>query len=213
MPDPDHEPMRKHRRPAGFVMLDNAAVNDDRLSFRARGLLVWLLGRPPGWAFNAERIARCSPTEGREAVLTALRELDTYGYVRRTRLRLAGGHLRTVTEVAELPELMPSPETAQPTPVEPAPAQPAPAEPTPKSGQTKPGLRKTGQSEATGLATRTYPQSTAPACGQPDPSLLSADEQQALRAAALDRQGRRGTPMPDHVKAARDALKNRSRTP
>jgi hypothetical protein len=125
------ETFRAHR--GGWVTLDNSAVNDERLSFRARGLLAYLLGRPPGWAFAADRIAKVSPREGREAVLSALTELEAAGYVRRSRIRSACGQVRTITEVAATPDLMPAPEWAQPTPAQPDPVQPDPARPTPKS--------------------------------------------------------------------------------
>ncbi|RIK03508.1 MAG: replication protein, partial [Acidobacteria bacterium] len=32
-----------------FTILSNAAINDGRLSFRARGVLMWLLSKPADW--------------------------------------------------------------------------------------------------------------------------------------------------------------------
>lgn len=90
----------------GFVTLPNSAVNDDRLSFRARGLLAYMLGRPVGWRFSADRIAVAS-TDGRRAVLAGLTELRDCGYIRTARHRISGGRFATVTEVAATPELMP----------------------------------------------------------------------------------------------------------
>lgn len=92
----------------GYVVLPNAAATDKRLSFRARGLLAYMLSRPPSWRFNAERLARETDGEGREAVRTAMRELSTAGYYRCTRVQTPAG-FRMTTEVAALPEFMPQP--------------------------------------------------------------------------------------------------------
>lgn len=97
-------PFRAHR--GGFVTIPNETVNDRRLSFRARGVLLYLLGRPPGWRFAAERVA-AEGKEGREAVATALRELADLGYYRAVRLRQADGTFVTATEVSVTPGLMP----------------------------------------------------------------------------------------------------------
>lgn len=137
-------PMRKHT--GGWVTVGNETVNDENLSFKAKGLLLYLLGRPPGWAFSAERIARTSKKDGREAVLSGLKELSEAGYYRWTRVRVEGGKFAVVTEVAAHPSLMPPPPTsltpcereagpgtALPTPADPASVEPASANPPPKA--------------------------------------------------------------------------------
>lgn len=100
--------MNTHRvYSGGFVVLPNEAVNDRRLSFRARGLLAYMLARPPGWRFHADRLAADTAAEGRDAVRTALRELSRLGYYRATRVRQPAGTFVMVTEVAATPELLP----------------------------------------------------------------------------------------------------------
>lgn len=89
-------------RRARFTTVDREAVNDERLSFRARGILIWLLDKPDDWRCNSDEIAAQS-TEGRDAVRTALRELMALDYIRRTREQDAGGHWHTVTVVFEQP--------------------------------------------------------------------------------------------------------------
>lgn len=64
-------------------MIQNAALEDERLSYKARGLLAYLLSRPPGWTTSADRLAKDSPKEGRDAVLSGLKELEVIGYLHR----------------------------------------------------------------------------------------------------------------------------------
>lgn len=125
--------MRTHRvYSGGFVVLPNAAVNDPRLSFRARGLLAYMLARPPGWRYNAERLAR-ETTEGRDAVSVALRELARLGYYRATRIRQPSGTFLMVTEVAATPDLLPPPDTGYQGPVNQRPVNRLPVKQRPMS--------------------------------------------------------------------------------
>lgn len=87
---------------ARFTTIDRETLNDERLSFRARGILAWLLDKPDDWRCNADEIA-AQTTEGRDAVRTALRELMALDYIRRTREQDAGGQWHTVTVVFERP--------------------------------------------------------------------------------------------------------------
>lgn len=65
------------------AVLLRTALQDSRLSFRARGVLASVLSRPLDWQTSASGLARQSPTEGRDAMKTALIELETCGYLRR----------------------------------------------------------------------------------------------------------------------------------
>lgn len=95
--------IRAARPEAHFVMVRNSVARDDRLSFRARGVLVAVLSRPDDWSISAENLAR----EGQESVQTiykCLRELEAAGYVQRRRVRNAAGQLRTETLVFDEPQ-------------------------------------------------------------------------------------------------------------
>jgi hypothetical protein len=71
------------------VSLPVATVEDDTLSWRARGVLAGILAKPDGWDVRADQIARAGK-EGRGAILTALRELRDRGYLRTIRRQLVG---------------------------------------------------------------------------------------------------------------------------
>lgn len=98
-----------------FTTIISDALEDDRLSFRARGVLAWLLSKPDGWKINADNIAQ-EGTEGRDAILTALKELETTGYLRRERVQMASGvwHSRSMLYESPNPE---KPTSAEPTSV------------------------------------------------------------------------------------------------
>ena len=63
-----------------FTVIPNRVIRDEHLSYRARGLLCYLLSQPPGWQISSARLA-IKTGEGRDAVRTALRELVACGYL------------------------------------------------------------------------------------------------------------------------------------
>ena len=67
-----------------FVQISNAALQDERLSWRARGILAFVLSLPPDHTLTAKWLETQAP-DGREAVRGALRELAECGYYRRDR--------------------------------------------------------------------------------------------------------------------------------
>mgnify|MGYP001186071022 FL=1 len=91
-----------------FTIIDNAAIRDRRISFKARGLLHVMLSLPPNWRVSADRLARqYSDCDGRSAVLAGMKELELHHYIRRVRRRGADGQVRTDTYVYESPSLNP----------------------------------------------------------------------------------------------------------
>ncbi|MGX1668641.1 hypothetical protein [Streptomyces sp. NPDC055400] len=89
--------LRRHLS-TGFTVLPTATLEDSRLSFRARGILAFLIAKPDDWRVRAESIAKAGK-EGRDAVQGALRELRNCGYYRVVTERLDDGTLARVTEV------------------------------------------------------------------------------------------------------------------
>lgn len=86
-----------------YTSIDRRAINDRALSFRARGILHWLLDKPDDWSVRSEAIANESAREGREAVRTALTELEAAGYLVRRRVQGPDGRWATETTVYEDP--------------------------------------------------------------------------------------------------------------
>lgn len=65
-----------------FTVLPNALLQDKRLSFKARGILCLMLSLPQNWQTYSSWIQE-QGLEGREAVQSALAELETLGYLQR----------------------------------------------------------------------------------------------------------------------------------
>lgn len=97
------------RRPShNFTIIRNEVIRDDHLSFRARGVLLYLLSMPGDWETSSDRIAAAGK-EGRDAIRTALKELIDVGYVTREREQDAAGHWVMHYTVRDRPWLNPQP--------------------------------------------------------------------------------------------------------
>ena len=95
-----------------FVMIDKRIFTDKKLSYRAKGVLGYLLSRPDNWLVNMVDVANQS-TEGRDAVLTAVNELMKHGYVERIEHRENGRFKSYEYLVYEVPKsVVPSDDTA-----------------------------------------------------------------------------------------------------
>lgn len=73
------------KREPGFVMIDNRVINDPRLSWKAKGILVYLLSKPNDWKVWVEDIQNRGTDRG-AAIRAALKELIQCGYAKRARV-------------------------------------------------------------------------------------------------------------------------------
>lgn len=97
----------RHYNNAGATSIPWATLQDENLSFLARGVLGDALSRAPGWDFSIERMARSCKAKvkgsGREAVAAACRELEDAGYRRVVDERGADGRIRRFADFAFRP--------------------------------------------------------------------------------------------------------------
>jgi len=85
-----------------FTILPNRVIRDDSLSYRARGLLCYLLSQPPDWEISSARLS-IESGEGRDAIRTALRELIMVGYLELAKAQDNRGHWVTHYTVTATP--------------------------------------------------------------------------------------------------------------
>jgi len=64
-----------------WVVLDKEFLNNPDLSFKAKGVLAYLLSMPDDWEIHIKEIAKHSP-EGISAITSAFKELMKYKYLK-----------------------------------------------------------------------------------------------------------------------------------
>lgn len=77
--------------------LESPLWNDSRLSAKSKGLWGYMRSKPYGWDFSAERMAN-EFTDGRRAVQNGLQELESGGYLARTKLATGRVHHHLVED-------------------------------------------------------------------------------------------------------------------
>lgn len=71
----------KRHRKSNFTQVQNEFLEDNRLSWKAKGVLIYLLSRPEeGWTVNQQDIINRSKDSG-TAVKSALKELKALKYL------------------------------------------------------------------------------------------------------------------------------------
>ncbi len=65
-----------------FTIVPNQIIDDPTISFRAKGIYAYLRSKPDDWEFRVSNIVGAGK-EGRDAIQTALKELEDKGYIER----------------------------------------------------------------------------------------------------------------------------------
>ncbi|GAA0472851.1 hypothetical protein [Alkalibacillus silvisoli] len=67
---------------SNFVVMDRYGLQDSRLSWKARGILAYMLSLPDDWHFHIEELIKRAP-DGEKSFRSGFQELKDHGYVRR----------------------------------------------------------------------------------------------------------------------------------
>lgn len=120
--------IRAPRPESNFYLLDKSIIEDGRLSWAARGLLVYLLGKPDHWQVSVAHLrketAGSSKPTGRDGVYALLEELIQAGYIIREQARREDGKLGETNYIVSERPLTDSPLPAEPDTAEPYTANP-----------------------------------------------------------------------------------------
>lgn len=76
--------MRVHKT-ANFTVMSNYHFKERKMSLKAKGLLSLMLSLPDDWDYSVAGLTTLSK-DGKDGVMTALAELEKFGYLTRTRL-------------------------------------------------------------------------------------------------------------------------------
>ena len=76
--------MRVHKT-ANFTVMSNYHFKEKNMSLKAKGLLSLMLSLPDNWDYSVSGLTTLSK-DGKDGVMTALAELEKFGYLTRTRL-------------------------------------------------------------------------------------------------------------------------------
>jgi hypothetical protein len=88
------------------AIVTKSALEDERLSWAARGLLAYLLCKPDNWKTGVSDLMRKEQTE-REAIWPVLKELEDCGYLNRIETRVERGKWELEYRVYESSSLNP----------------------------------------------------------------------------------------------------------
>jgi len=95
--------VRAARPEASFTIIRNDVLRDSRLSYRARGVLAFILSNVDDWRVTADSLADMG-SEGRQAIHTVFKELRAAGYIEQRRKQdLETGRWETMTIVYDSP--------------------------------------------------------------------------------------------------------------
>lgn len=91
------------KKTANYTTISNALIADKSLSWRAKGIAVYLLSKPDDWQIIREDIEQYA-TDGIASVRAGLKELEDAGYLTRTRKIGAHGHFEWDIVLHEAPQ-------------------------------------------------------------------------------------------------------------
>lgn len=99
-----NEIIRVQKRPSSFVLIDKSFLEDTRLSYKAKGILAYLLSKPDNWKVIVSNLVNYS-VDGKASVYAGLKELRECGYYEKVPIRNDKGHfIRWESTVYECPE-------------------------------------------------------------------------------------------------------------
>lgn len=83
---------RAIKESGNFVTVHKNFIHDNNLTFKAKGILLYLLSRPDNWQIYESEMLKHTK-EGKDSLKSGIKELEDVGYIKRTRKRNDKGHL------------------------------------------------------------------------------------------------------------------------
>lgn len=83
------------QKDTNFTIIKNNIFLEKNISLKAKGLLTQMLSLPDSWDYTVAGLATLCK-DGKDSITSALKELEQYGYVTRTRIRDEKGMLKDI---------------------------------------------------------------------------------------------------------------------
>lgn len=110
--------IRSQKPKQDYTVLRNDVLRDETISFRARGVLAYILSNADNWRTDAKTMSKIAG-EGRQAIQTAINELKAAGYIESRKVQeKTTGRWTTEVVVYDLPKTIRETVKAQHTPEE-----------------------------------------------------------------------------------------------
>lgn len=104
------------KKTENFVTIHKGALENPNLSFKSKGLWAYCMTRPNDWVFHVNHLATVSK-EGKDAIYSAIRELQSEGYIKKVQKNINGEFQKVDYEVYEIQIILPQtdfPQTENP---------------------------------------------------------------------------------------------------
>ena len=93
----------KTKKEKNYTVLDNTFIKDTRLSWKAKGLMTYLLSLPDDWTIHLSEIEKHA-SDGKSALRTAINELKELGYLKAEQKRENNRFAEMVYIIIENPD-------------------------------------------------------------------------------------------------------------
>lgn len=75
----------KSKHPKNFTAVDNDFIRDERLSWKAKGIIIYVMSLPDDWRLYISELSKHAK-DGRDSTYRGINELIEFGYCKRTEL-------------------------------------------------------------------------------------------------------------------------------
>lgn len=113
----------RSKRKDSYTIVNNTILEEARLSFRSKGVLVYLLSKPDYWSVSERHLATVGD-EGVTAIRSALKELESAGYILRKRSTGEDGRFKWESIVYDEPQAICNESEPEPQPAPESQGQP-----------------------------------------------------------------------------------------
>ena len=182
-------PVFRVERTRDYTVMSNYHLRDKRLTLKAKGLLSQMLSLPEDWDYTLSGLSHIN-RESKDAIRSAVNELEQAGYIHRRQTTDASGKFSTneyiIHEHPDQPEpLLEKPSSENPTTDNPPTGNPSPENPT-QLNTKKPSKEKPNTD---GQSTDSIPFREDAAGGPPEPKgrgIASMEEIEGYRSLILE---------------------------